>query len=212
MFRKPIELETRFVPPWMGAIMVWPFILYRPERWESRMTAYMHTLWRQCRSCWVFPWYLSYFILGPFFLARTRWMHHPLQLHAWGVAAGATDPVRLAGKEGRTVQLPVTVGGCARRDAPAPHPGHLIGRMFVEGLGFAEEELAERLDVPAESFRAVLRGDEAVTVDFALRLERVTRVSADFWLAVQNRSDQWLVSQSEGASAIESLEPLPLAT
>ena len=212
MFRKPIELETRLVPPWMGAIMVWPFILYRPERRVLRTTAYMHTLWRQCRSCWVFPWYLSYFILGPFFLARKRWMRHPLQIHAWVVAAGAKDPVRLAGKEGRTVQVPVTVEGCVRRDGPPPHPGDLVGRMFLEGLGFSEEELAERLDVPAESFRAVLRGDEAVTVDFALRLERVTSVSADFWMGVQNRFDQWRIARSEGASAIESLEPLPLAT
>ena len=84
--------------------------------------------------------------------------------------------------------------------------------MFLDGLGFTEEEFSGRLGVSPEFLRAVLQGDEAVTADFALRLERVTRVGADFWLALQNRRDQWLVTQSESAAAIEALEPLPLAT
>jgi len=213
VLRKPIEIETRLTPAWVGAFMVWPFILYRPGQRVPRTATYMHHLWHQCRRCWVLPWLLCYLILGLFYLPRKRWWQHPLQIYAHAVSAGVGEQLRLAGKEGRSVALPYRVGrGCGRESGPPGHPGELIGRMFLEGLGFTEGEFAERLDVPAVLLGAVVRGEESVTVDFALRLERVTRVGADFWLALQNRSDQWQVCQSEGASAIESLEPLPLAT
>ena len=213
MLRKPIVIETRFVPPWTGAIMLWPFILYRPGRRGAGLATYMHHLWHQCRRCWVLPWFLCYLILGLFHLPRKRWWQHPLQVSAHLVSAGLGEPSRLLGKEGRTVAVPYRVRvGCARASGPPAHPGELIGRMFLDGLGFTEEEFSGRLGVSPEFLRAVLQGDEAVTADFALRLERVTRVGADFWLALQNRRDQWQVTQSESAAAIEALEPLPLAT
>lgn len=211
--RKPIEIETRFVPPWTGAVMFWPFILYRPGRRVPRTATYMHHLWHQCRRCWVLPWLLCYLILGLFYLPRKRWWQHPLQIYAHVVSAGVGEQLRLAGKEGRTVALPYTVRvGCARESGPPGHPGELIGRMFLNGLGFTEGEFSGRLGVSPELLRAVVQGDEAVTADFALRLERVTRVGAGFWLGLQNRRDQWQVTQSERAAAIEALEPLPLAT
>ena len=213
MLRKPIEIDTRFVPPWTGAIMLWPFILYRPGQRTPRTAMYMHYLWRQCLRCWVLPWLLCYLILGLFYLPRKRWWQHPLQIYAHAVSAGVREQLRLVGKEGRTVAIPNTVGGgCAREGGPPGHPGELIGKMFLNGLGFTEEEFSGRLGASPESLRAVLQGDEAVTADFALRLERVTRVGADFWLALQHRHDQWQITQSERAAAIEALEPLPLAT
>ena len=196
--------------------MLWPFILYRTGCRKPGTIAHVRYHWYQCRRCWVIPYYLCYLILGLFHLPRKRWRQHPLETYAYVVGAGAAaagKPLRLAGKEGKTVDLPYRVGGgCERESGPPSHPGDLIGQMFLDGLGFTEEEFAERLGVPPVFLGAVARGAEGVTVNFAMRLERVTRVRADFWLALQSRFDQWQAMQSENAAAIEALEPLPLAT
>ncbi len=193
--------------------MLWPFILYRRGRRTPATVAHEHYHWYQCRRCWVLPYYLCYLILGLFYLPRKRWRQHPLEVYAYAVGAGAPEPLELAGKEGRTVGVPVRASRrCERPAGPPPHPGGLLGKLFLEGLGLTEEEFAERLGVSTVLLRAVLRGEEAVTADFALRMERVTWVGADFWLGLQNQCDQWQVSQSERGEAIAALEPLPLAT
>ena len=48
-----------------------------------------------------------------------------------------------------------------------------------------------------------------MTPDTALRLARVTGMSADFWLGLQQDWDLWHAIRSEQAAAIEELEPLP---
>lgn len=212
VFRKPIEIETRFTPPWVAAIMVWPFILYRPGQKKPRTVSYMYTLWHQCRRCWVLPWVLCYWILGLFYLPRKRWWQHPLQIYAHVATTRVGESVHLAGKKGRSVEVPYRYSReRVRRSGSPAHPGEIVGKTFVKALGFTEEEFAARLDVPPVLLRAIMRGEEAVTVDLALRLERVTRVGADFWLGLQRGWELWQARESEGAAAIESLEPLPLA-
>jgi plasmid maintenance system antidote protein VapI len=47
-----------------------------------------------------------------------------------------------------------------------------------------------------------------VTPNTALRLGRVTGMSADFWLGLQQDWNLWHALRSDQASAIEALEPL----
>ena len=58
-------------------------------------------------------------------------------------------------------------------------------------------------------FSEIIRGKRAVMPDTALRLARVTGMSADFWLGLQQDWDLWYALHSEGVAVIEELEPLP---
>ena len=57
----------------------------------------------------------------------------------------------------------------------------------------------------------IIRGKRAVTPDTALRLAQVTRMSADFWLGLQQDWDLWYALRSSKARQISKLTPLPRA-
>ncbi|MEX1182070.1 MAG: HigA family addiction module antitoxin [Gemmatimonadota bacterium] len=56
-----------------------------------------------------------------------------------------------------------------------------------------------------------LHARRSVTPDTALRLARVTGMSADFWLGLQQDWDLWHALRSEAADEIARLEPISRA-
>jgi antitoxin HigA-1 len=58
----------------------------------------------------------------------------------------------------------------------------------------------------------VINGKRGVTPDTALRLARVTGMSADFWLGLQQDWDLWHAMRTEQAEEISRLEPLDRAS
>jgi len=83
---------------------------------------------------------------------------------------------------------------------------------FLKPLGISQSAFAIRLGVSFPRLNEIVRGKRAVTPDTALRLARVTRMSADFWLGLQSDWDLWRVLRSKSASAIAKLTPLPRAS
>ena len=69
---KPINLTVPWLPEWIHAVTLWPFIVYR----------------RGCEASiplqrGVVPWYLAYVILLPFYWKRPR--EHPMEVEAYAV-------------------------------------------------------------------------------------------------------------------------------
>ena len=95
------------------------------------------------------------------------------------------------------------------RYEPPTHPGEMLLEEFLKPLGISQSAFAVRLGVSFPRLNEVIRGKRAVTPDTALRLARVTGMSADFWLGLQQDWDLWHASRSRKAAAIEELEPLP---
>ena len=96
------------------------------------------------------------------------------------------------------------------RRLPPTHPGE----MLLEGVSEAVGHLAGGVRATAWVFsyprlRGVIRARSIVTAEMALRLARVTGMTAEFWLGLQQDWDLWHASRSAKAGAIESLEPLP---
>ena len=91
---------------------------------------------------------------------------------------------------------------------PPTHPGEMLLEEFLKPLGITQSAFAVRLGVSFPRLNEIIRGRRAVTTDTALRLARVTGMSADFWLGLQQDWDLWHALRSEQASAIETLEPL----
>ncbi len=92
---------------------------------------------------------------------------------------------------------------------PPTHPGEMLLEEFLKPLGMSQSAFAIRLGVSFPRLNEIIRGKRTVTPDTALRLARVTGMSADFWLGLQQDWDLWHALHSDQAAVIEELEPLP---
>ncbi|MEX2527861.1 MAG: HigA family addiction module antitoxin [Gemmatimonadota bacterium] len=92
------------------------------------------------------------------------------------------------------------------------HPGEMLLEEFLKPMGITQSAFAIRLGVSFPRLNEVIKGRRSVTPDTALRLARVTGMSADFWLGLQQDWDLWHAMRSEAAAEIRKLEPLDLAS
>jgi addiction module HigA family antidote len=79
---------------------------------------------------------------------------------------------------------------------------------FLKPLGLTQSAFAVRLGVSFPRLNEVINARRGVTPDTALRLARVTGMSADFWLGLQQDWDLWHALRGEDAEEIAALKPL----
>ncbi|HEX5435864.1 MAG TPA: HigA family addiction module antitoxin [Gemmatimonadaceae bacterium] len=96
-------------------------------------------------------------------------------------------------------------------DVPPTHPGEMLLEEFLKPLGISQSAFAIRLGVSFPRVNEIIRGKRSVTPDTALRLARVTGMSAEFWLGLQMDWDLWHALRSAEAREIARLSPLPRA-
>jgi len=87
----------------------------------------------------------------------------------------------------------------------------MLREEFLVPLGITQSAFALQLGVSFPRLNEVINGKRAVTPDTALRLARVTGMSADFWLGLQQDWDLWHAMRSEDAEEIARLRPLQQA-
>lgn len=93
---------------------------------------------------------------------------------------------------------------------PPTHPGEMLLEEFLKPLGITQSAFARRLGVSFPRLNGVINARRSVTPDTALRLARVTGMSADFWLGLQQDWDLWHALRSREAKKITRLRPLQL--
>jgi addiction module HigA family antidote len=91
---------------------------------------------------------------------------------------------------------------------PPTHPGEMLLEEFLKPLGISQSAFARQLEVSFPRLNEIVNGKRSVTTDTALRLARVTGMSAEFWLGLQQDWDLWHALRSEEADEIAKLEPL----
>jgi addiction module HigA family antidote len=91
---------------------------------------------------------------------------------------------------------------------PPTHPGEMLLHEFLAPLGISQSAFAVRLGVSFPRLNEVINARRSVTPDTALRLARVTGMSADFWLGLQQDWDLWHAVRSKDAAEIARLKPL----
>ena len=91
---------------------------------------------------------------------------------------------------------------------PPTHPGEMLLEEFLKPLGITQSAFARQLGVSFPRLNEIINGRRSVTTDTALRLARVTGMSAEFWLGLQQDWDLWHALRSEEADEIAKLEPL----
>jgi antitoxin HigA-1 len=95
---------------------------------------------------------------------------------------------------------------------PPTHPGEMLLEEFLKPLGITQSAFAVRLGVSFPRLNEIINARRSVTPDTALRLARVTGMTADFWLSLQQDWDLWHAMRSDAAAEINKLEPLEQAS
>ena len=91
------------------------------------------------------------------------------------------------------------------------HPGLVIKELYIEEYGMSLRAVASALGVSAPTFSRLVSGKSSVSVEMALRLERVLGGSAESWLQMQTNYDMWQPKQSDRYQEIKKLKKLKVA-
>lgn len=73
-------------------------------------------------------------------------------------------------------------------DKIAFHPGYYI-KEIVDESGLTQEDFAKRLDTTPKNLSLLVRGEQSLSIDMAMRLSRMIGTSVNYWLNLQNAYD-----------------------
>ena len=74
------------------------------------------------------------------------------------------------------------------KDLIAFHPGQYIGEL-IEDYNMTQKEFAERLGISGMKLGKLVNGEESISNDIAENLARLTNISMQTWLNLQNAYD-----------------------
>lgn len=73
-------------------------------------------------------------------------------------------------------------------DTIAFHPGYYI-KEIVDESGLTQEDFAKRLDTTPKNLSLLIRGEQSLSIDIAMKLSRLIGTSVNYWLNIQNAYD-----------------------
>ena len=83
------------------------------------------------------------------------------------------------------------------RHARCPtHPGELLREILTYGLQLSVAEAARQLGVGRTTLHRLLRGEQAVTPEMALRLGKLCGDGPEIWLRMQMARDLWRLERT----------------
>jgi addiction module HigA family antidote len=88
------------------------------------------------------------------------------------------------------------------KDKVAFHPGYYI-KELVETSGLTQEDFAKRLDTTPKNLSILIRGEQRLSNDIAMKLSRLTGTTIGYWLNLQKGYDA-LVAEFESDKELEN--------
>ena len=73
-------------------------------------------------------------------------------------------------------------------DKIAFHPGYYI-KEIVDESGLTQEDFAKRLDTTPKNLSCIIRGEQNLSRDMAMKLSRMLGTSVEYWLNIQKKYD-----------------------
>lgn len=73
-------------------------------------------------------------------------------------------------------------------DTVAFHPGYYV-KEIVEESGLTQEDFAKRLDTTPKNLSLLIRGEQNLSIDIAMKLSRMLGTTVSYWLNLQNAYD-----------------------
>ena len=74
-------------------------------------------------------------------------------------------------------------------DKIAFHPGYYLNEIIDESR-LTQEDFAKRLDTTPKNLSILVRGEQNLSIDMAVKLSRMLGTSMEYWLNLQNRYDE----------------------
>lgn len=72
-----------------------------------------------------------------------------------------------------------------------PHPGEILGELWLRPLGLSITKAADTLKVSRKTLSEIVNGRASISAEMALRLELAFGKSAESWLGHQAAYDLW---------------------
>jgi len=85
------------------------------------------------------------------------------------------------------------------------HPGNVFMHDVLIPLGLSVTDAARTMEITRKALSEFIHEKSSCTVQMALRIAKVTRTSAESWLAMQVKLDLWKARQKK----LESLQEFP---
>lgn len=87
-------------------------------------------------------------------------------------------------------------------DTIAFHPGYYI-KEIIDESGLTQEDFAKRLDTTPKNLSLLIRGEQSLSIDIAMKLSRMIGTSVSYWLNLQNAYDA-LIAQFKSEEELEA--------
>ncbi|MDP2369708.1 HigA family addiction module antitoxin [Rhodoferax sp.] len=87
-----------------------------------------------------------------------------------------------------------------------PHPGEVLGEMWLEPMGLSVTDAATWLKLSRKTLSEILNGRAPVTLETAVRFELATGKSAQSWLGHQAAFDDWHAAELRLTLAVRPWE------
>lgn len=87
------------------------------------------------------------------------------------------------------------------KDKVAFHPGYYI-KELVDESGLTQEDFAKRLDTTPKNLSVLIRGEQSLSRDIAMKLSRLSGTSITYWLNLQKSYDT-LIAEFESDRELE---------
>ncbi len=85
-------------------------------------------------------------------------------------------------------------------DTIAFHPGYYI-KEIVDESGLSQKDFANRLDTTPKNLSLLIRGEQSLSIDIAMKLSRMIGTGVSYWLNLQNAYDT-LIAEFKSAEEL----------
>ena len=89
------------------------------------------------------------------------------------------------------------------------HPGYYI-KEIIEESGMTQEDYAKRLDTTAKNLSLLIRGEQSLSIDMAIKLSKMMDTSIVYWLNLQQAYDALYAEAKANSSLKDEIEILKI--
>jgi len=87
-----------------------------------------------------------------------------------------------------------------------PHPGEFIKEVYLSPFDISSRKVAEKLKVSPSTFNRLIKGENNVSPEMALRLSKTLGRSPESWLSMQDAYNLWHAKKSVNLREVEKLQ------
>ena len=62
---------------------------------------------------------------------------------------------------------------------------------LIDESGVTQENFAKRLDITPKKLSSLIRGEQSLSIEIAMKLSRMVGTTVSYWLNLQNKNNQY---------------------